>query len=388
MPRTRTLDRPRLPRHHALDTGMQPGHDVRMLSDAHQAWQALIADLDAAQHAISTELYLLADDEVGQAFADALERARRRGVVVRLVLDGLGSFSLSVAMLDRLRAAGVEVKVFAGLRPNQPWHHFVRRNHRKVFVIDDHIAHVGGRNVSVDYYALTPDGATWADLTVRVEGPLVAEISRALRADWTQRRQRSTVLRSRLGRPISQGAVATAALNHGHIRGAEASRRYLQAVRAARQSFLLAQSYFLPETAMRRAIRQAALRGVEVRVLVPDLSVMDVAIVSLASMHVLGRLLGSGVKVYLAQHRMMHAKFGVVDGLWWTAGSDNLDPISRQRNLEANVVGLGAAQAQQLTDYFEFLCTDAVELTLATWRNRPWWQKVVGAVAWAFRAFL
>lgn len=388
MPHSRTVERPRLARQHALDAGMQPGHHVQMLADAFQAWQVLVGDLEAAQHAISAEVYLMADDAVGQAFAQALERARQRGVVVRIVLDGLGSFSLSVAMLDRLRAVGVEVKVFAGLRPTQPWHHFARRNHRKVFVIDDHIAHVGGRNLSRDYYALSPTDPTWTDLTVRVEGPLVADISRALRAGWTSRRQRSGAIRPRPGRPISAGCVATAALNHGHIRGAEASRRYLQAARAARHSLLLAQSYFVPEIAMRRAIRQAALRGVDVRILVPDLAVMDVAIVSLASMHALGGLLGSGVRVFLAQQRMMHAKFGVVDGHWWTAGSDNLDPLSRQRNLEANIVGLGASEATQLTQYFETLCAGSVELTLATWHARPWWQKLLGAVAWAFRAFL
>lgn len=388
MQRTRTADRPRLPRHHPIDAGMQPGHDIQMLFDGHEAWLALSADLDDAQHAIAAEMYLMADDEVGEAFAELLARACRRGVTVRLVLDGLGCMSLGNGFQRRLRDAGVDLRIHAELRPNLPWHHFVRRNHRKVLLIDDHIVHVGGRNVSRDYYALTPGLPTWADVSLRVQGPLVVDMSRALRANWTGRKKRPATIRARPWRPISEGAVAVAALNHGHIRGAEASRRYLQGARNAQKSLLLAQSYFLPEIAMRRAIRQAAQRGVDVRVLIPDLAIIDVAIVGLASMHVLGKLLKRGVRVFVLQNRMLHAKFAVVDGKWWTAGSDNLDPISRQRNLEANVVGLGEGEAQRLTDYFNVLCTESKELTLQQWRNRPLWQRVAGALAWMLRAFL
>ena len=364
---------------------MQPGHDIRMLFDAHQAWLTLCADLEDAQHAIAAELYLLADDEVGEAFAEVLSRACRRGVTVRLVLDGLGCLPLSADLQRRLRSSGVELHIHAALRPNLPWHHFVRRNHRKLLIVDDHIVHVGGRNMTRDYYALTPGAPTWADVSVRVQGPLVVDMSRALRADWTGRKQRRATQRAR---PISQGALAAAALNHGRIRGAEASRRYLQGARSAQVSLLLAQSYFLPELAMRRAIRQAAQRGVDVRVLIPDLAVIDVAIVGLASLHGLGQLLKRGVRVFILQDRMLHAKFGVVDGRWWTAGSDNLDPISRQRNLEANVVGLGPGEAQRLTDYFHALCAESKELTLQQWRNRPLWQRLAGALAWMLRSLL
>ncbi len=375
--------RPRLPRRHALDAGMSPGHELALFTDPHLAWAALLTDLDAAKQAITIDLYMLRDDEVGQAFEAALSRAVARGVAVRLTLDGVGSLGLSRRLELALLAGGVRLRWFNRLGFRLALKRWTQRNHHKVFVIDGRIAWVQGMNVTTEYYALTPPqghGARhWADAAMRARGPLVAVAAAKLRAP----KPASPDLTD-----LATGATATAAFNRGGLHHAEAHRRYLQAALLARESIYLAQAYFLPELALVHALVKAAEAGLTVRVVIPSLPKGDVVAVSLASMHAIGRLLRRGVRVFEMQDRMMHAKFGIVDGVWWTLGSANLDPLSRQRNKEANVAGVGETEAQALTAYFEQLCSESRELTHADWLERPLWLRVLGRLAWAFRALL
>lgn len=382
-------------RRHALHVGMRAGHRIGLLTDPYQAWTRLQADLRAARTTIAIELYMLMPDEVGNAFADELALACGRGVSVRLMLDSLGSMDLTDELLLRMNEAGVETQFYGPLHLSEPWSRWARRNHRKVFMIDDRVVHVTGMNVSADYFALKPGTPSWADVGVRVEGPLVLDVAAELARHWRQGRRksradrRSETLRLQSAKePQHTRTLATVAFNHGRIRQANVSRRYLQAVRAARESILLAQSYFLPERALERALVKAAKAGRDVRIVLPALSTSDVKIVALASTHALGRLLRAGVRVYFSEHRMIHAKFGVVDGKWWTVGSANLDPLSHQRNLEANVVGIGEQQARVLRRYFDELCLDARLLTAEAWRKRPLWQRFLGWLVQVLRPIL
>ena len=178
-----------LPSRHALDTGMTPGHQVQILADPHLAWLQLLADIHAAQVSILAELYILVDDAAGRQLVDALIAAHGRGVDVRLVLDGVGSMDAAGGLPGQLTAAGVRWRVFHPVRPGTPWRHWTRRNHRKIVVVDEAIAHVSGRNIGADYYALTPGQATWRDLGARVEGPSVAPMAAVLRQGWRRVRR-------------------------------------------------------------------------------------------------------------------------------------------------------------------------------------------------------
>lgn len=362
---------------------MKMGHTLSLFTDPHLTWTALLADLDAAHHAITIELYLLRDDAVGQAFTVALFRAVARGVVVRLTLDGVGSLGLSGRLEQALLAGGVHLRWFNRLGFRLPLRRWTRRNHHKVFVIDGHIAWIQGMNLTTEYYALAPQEGRaahcWADAAMRAQGPLVAVASTKLQAPKP---------RTPAHPGLPTGALATAVFNRGGPRFAEAHRRYLQAARLALESISLAQAYFLPELALVHALGAAAAGGLTVRVVVPSLSKGDVVAVSLASMHAIGQLLQQGVRVFEMQDRMLHAKFGIVDGVWWTLGSANLDPLSRQRNREANVAGVGEHEARELTAYFDQLCAESRELTHEDWLKRPLWLRVLGRLAWTFRAFL
>ena len=164
--------------------------------------------------------------------------------------------------------------------------------------------------------------------------------------------------------------------------------RYCQAAASARSSIWLANAYFLPQRKLARALLQAAKTGVDVRVLIPGPEVGDVPVVAWASLYGVHTLLRQGVRVFLMKRNMLHAKMALVDGRWWTLGSANLDPISQQRNLEANLVAVGGSQARQLQQWFERQCAEAEELTHTSWTQLPRWLRSVGWLAWRFRFVL
>lgn len=406
-----------------IPRGMQPGHRLQWLADPSQAWQALLAALAQARRSIDIQLYMLQDDAFGRAFTAALVQARQRGVAVRLMLDGFGSIDLPDSALTELLGAGAELRVFRPIWLSVPggvaalWHHWMRRNHRKVFIFDGESAIVTGRNVGAHYYGSDP-AETWLDLGVWVHGPVVKRLSAALQRDWADRQRRTgrmIALRQHvaklLGSPIARaearslghghaprsaaqpqsvanGPAVGALLNLGQRRAAHANRAYLQAVRAARHAIWLAHSYFLPERALQRALVAAARRGVRVVVLLPDPAVSDVKVVALASLHGLPKLLAAGVEVYFVGPTMLHAKVGVVDGQWWTLGSANLDPLSRQHNLEANLAGLGQAEAGRLVELLDQWRQQSQRWTLQHHLQRPVWQRLIGWWLWKFRALL
>ena len=359
---------------------MRADHQVRVLTDAHDAWQVLLGDIGRAKVSILIEMYMLVDDAAGQIFVAALGQAVARGVDVRMTIDAVGSLDVAGNLPEQLDDVGVKWRLFNPVTAQTPWKHWLQRNHRKLMVFDEQVAHIGGRNVGEKYYAMTPGEPVWLDLGARVEGPCVAPMAAVLRAHWRK------VPRVKAPPPSVAGpTLVTHAFNLGGSRKAFANRRMLQAVRSAKQSIHLVQAYFLPNWALQRALVSAARRGVDVRVIVPDLRTSDVPIVALGSEHGVGRLLKRGVRVFALTRGVMHAKFMVIDGKWWTIGSANMDPLSRLRNLEANIVGIGEAEAGDVELYFDQIAAMAEELSWDKWQQRPLLRRMGGAILWRLR---
>lgn len=429
-----------------LDAALQPHHELTWLFEPQASWRLLLEDLYEAHNRIDAQLYMLVDDEVGAAFVHALVAARQRGVAVRLLLDGVGSANTTMGLLDQLIDAGVELRVYGPVRLSVPWRRWLRRNHRKVFVIDGVVAHVTGRNVGNVYYGEdhpTSGRRTWLDAGVRVRGPVVAELAAHLHMDWEARlwateplqlrqlwrhdvetestvdarramrkaRQLMWHLWSTRGTPLARaerqsaeapapppavrvrdmpalpepGSRVWAAWNLGHAKTAHANLLYLRAIRQCNTELWLAQSYFVPDRALRRALVFAGRRGVRVHLLLPDPAVSDLPWVSLAGQHALGDILEAGARVWYVPERMLHAKLGVFDRSLWTVGSANLDPLSRQRNLELNLVGRGEHEAAALQGVLERWTENAHLITLAAWRARPLKTRLVERALWSLR---
>ncbi len=402
-----------------LARGMKQGHQMAWHSEGLEAGEALLREIANARRSIDVQLYILEADTVSQTVVAALVQACQRQVRVRLLLDGLGCSDADAAHLEQLTAAGAAVRVYRPLRFSLPWRHLLRRNHRKIFVFDGESAILTGRNVGGHYLAVAPDHPTWLDLGAVVRGPVVSTLARQLNHDWraAERKYRlhkwlrwldplapsaDLLAAERASRAAARanwpaiprnkpgrgGLKVGAALSVGKASANPIADRYLQAIQSARTSIWLVHAYFLPDHRLARALVAAARRGVQVRVLLPDLRTTDVKLVALASLHGLRQLMKAGVQVRLLCTNNLHAKFAVVDDVWWTMGSANLDALSRKRNLEANLAGYGREPGLRLAglahDWFELAQPwDAVEA-----KRQPRWLRWLGQVAWRFRALL
>jgi cardiolipin synthase len=322
------------------------GNQVDLLENGEAFYPAVFAAIDAARDEVLIETFILFEDKVGVALADRLVAAAQRGVRVHLTIDDWGSPDLSAAYVERLTRAGVALHVFCPAPRLFGWRtNVMRRLHRKLVAVDDRIAFVGGINYSADHLGdYGPEAKT--DYAARLEGPIAVEIARFLRnvlapvrrARWWHRVDGRW--RDDLGPARADAAGARVCLvtrdNRDHATDIE--RQYRVAIRAAQRDIVIANAYFFPGYLLLRSIARAARRGVRVRLLVQGQP--DMKIVTFAARLLYAYLARSGVEIHEYCERPFHGKVAVVDGLWSTIGSSNLDPLSLTMNLEANVIVL------------------------------------------------
>lgn len=358
---------------------LRSGNRIALLRNGAQYFPALIAALDAARDEIHFESYLFEADATGRAVAAALAGASRRGVRVHLVLDGFGAAHLDPHLGADLAVAGVQALFYRplprwpGLRRAHLHLSRLRRMHRKLVVIDARVAFVGGINVIDDSNAPgRPDHRY--DYAVRIEGPLLADIHPVAARMW--RLLRWHRLDHRLpARPAIgiDAAVRGAQSAQFLIRDIWRHRRdiedaYLAAIRGARREIVIANAYFLPGRRLRHALVEAAGRGVRVILLLQGRA--DHPFVRLASRALYRHFLEQGVEIREYHASFMHAKVAVVDGVWATVGSSNIDPFSLWLSYEANVVVIDTGFAGQLrADLEETMRRGSHAIRRIAWRR-------------------
>jgi len=322
------------------------GNQLMLLQNGAEFFPQLCADIDAAQHSIHLETYIFAADETGRMVADALQRAAARGVVVRVLLDGFGSAELPQHWVDELRIAGIEVQWFRRevspftLRRSRKRRLF--RLHRKLAVMDGEVAFVGGINFINDISEHDNFSSPRLDYAVRVQGALAGEIHAAMRrlwgvVSWANFRKRGKEIR-RLVLEKEEHAAApeiTFLLRDNLRHRRDIERAYLKAITGAQREIIIANAYFLPGRAFRRALKQAARRGVRVVLLLQGK--VEYRLQHYATHALYEQLLAADVEIYEYQVSYLHAKVAVVDGQWATVGSSNIDPFSLLLAREANL---------------------------------------------------
>ncbi|MEF8724461.1 MAG: cardiolipin synthase ClsB [Candidatus Accumulibacter delftensis] len=354
-----------------------PGNRLTLLNSGAEYFPELIRAIDGAQHDVHLESYIFEDDATGQAVAAALASAARRGVTVRVLVDGFGAREFAESLQPALLAAGVQAMVY---RPDiarfRLRRHRLRRLHRKLAVIDGEIAFVGGINVIDDLntpYQIPPR----YDYAVRVEGPLLAPIQQAQQRLWEivlwaklNRRYRLTRrVQTDLGARGEQTAAFVVRDNILHRRDIEEA--YLEAIAAAQQDILLANAYFLPGRRFRRALHDAVKRGVRVVILLQGR--IEYRLLHYATQALYGRLLGYGIRIFEYRRSFLHAKVAVIDGHWATVGSSNIDPFSLLLAREANIVVKDPLFANSLRESLEqAMRNGARELPIDSWKRLPW----------------
>lgn len=379
-----------------LDPHFVEGNQLRLLRNGSAAYPEMLAAIASAEQQILLEMYWFGSDTIGRKFAAALAAAALRGVEVSIIFDAVGSVGASAEMFTELIRAGAQVIEF---NPIAPWKRrfrlskLTRRDHRKILVVDGRIGFTGGINIADYWLSLDEGGAGWRDDMVRIDGPAVAGLSDCFARVWARLRGRKLGVPEALRQPPPQTrghhpqTPAIRVLGQRFLRTQrEISRAYLHYLRRAERRIFIANSYFVPDGRVLRALARAARRGVDVRIIVPGQS--DVDIVRHASRAVWGRLLRAGVRIFEWEESVLHAKTAVVDGKWSTIGTFNFDYMSLRMNLEVNVSVLDVRFAQRLEASFlkDFeLCR---EVSPVDFRFRPLGQRLLEYLAYRLRKIL
>jgi cardiolipin synthase A/B len=359
-----------------------PDNQITLLQNGDTYFSVMEAALDKAEHEIYLISYIFKNDTIGRRIAEALKRAALRGVRTRVLIDGFGSDNLPKTMVADLDAAGVMVMKF---RPKiSPWtfrRRRLRRLHRKIVIVDQSAAFVGGINIVDDFD--TPDQTSPRyDYTVHVKGPMVRDILVSTQRLW------SRVIRTRFriwprsgtrGRgqdrqspfPESCGSMRAAFLardNIGHRRDIEDA--YMQAIEQAQVEIIIANAYFFPGLKFRHALMEAAGRGVRVVLLLQGKK--EYPLLYYASKTLYGSFLNAGIEIHEYHNSLMHAKVAVIDEQWSTVGSSNLDPFSLLLSLEANVVVDDKNFAGNLKRSLEkSIAAGAHQIQPNSWKRQP-----------------
>ncbi len=331
-------------------------------------YPAMATAIENAKDSVNLETYIWGGDAVGRTFAELLARAAKRGVRVRLIYDSVGSLDMDPVVETMMRNAGVQILEYHPVAPWRPRWAWNKRAHRKILVCDGKIGFTGGMNICAEHAPKSEGGQDWPDAHARVEGPAAHELERLFRAVW--HKETGRWFESVAPAHYAPGPSAVRVVgNHEILKRFVIREGYVNALRAARTEVAIANSYFIPDWRIRRALTQAARRGVSVRVLVPGRS--DIKSVWYAMRSTYASLLSRGVRIFEWQGNMMHAKAVVVDRTWCAVGSYNLDHRSLQHNLEANLQTQDLAFAAELASSFEAGVKGAHEVTQDEWARRP-----------------
>lgn len=362
------------------------GNRVRLLQDGPATYQAMLEAIVAARDHINMETYILDDDDVGRRFAQALVDKRREGVQVNLIRDSVGTLGTPAAFFDDLVANGVRVLEFNPMNPLESRRDWLlnQRDHRKLLIVDGRTAFLGGINISSVYsggsarhgmQARPVGNPAWRDTDLQLHGPVVAELQQLFLATWAAQKGEPLAPANYLPPPEVAGDEVVRAI------GSSPEDPYsliyatlLSAIGSARTSVHLTNAYFAPDPQLLDALEAAAARGVDVTLILPGTT--DSWLVLQAGRGYYERLLRAGVKIHERRGVILHSKTALIDGVWATVGSTNLDWRSFLHNHELNAVVLGVGFGHQVQAMFakDLAASDAI--TPEQWSRRPLHRRV------------
>jgi cardiolipin synthase len=399
------------------------GNSVTLLQDGPASYRAMYAAMEQAKDHINIEYFIIEADEAGERLSVLLLKKRAQGVKINLIYDSVGSLNTPREFFDRLREAGVQVVEFHPLNPAEmgkrgwQWNH---RDHRKILIVDGVVAFTGGINISGVYSSGSGPGSAsrarraaravsdfgdpetaqkdgdppdakdpkrpgWRDTNIEVRGPAVAELQKLFAESWLKH----------TGEPLQPAAYFPAPRVEGRqlvrVIGSSPDEpvptiyaTLVSAMQHAQKSIHITMAYFVPDPQTLAALTEAARRDVDVKLVLP--SYTDFWAPFYAGRSHYTELLGAGVKIHERQGALLHAKTIVIDGLWSTVGSSNLDWRSFLHNDEVNTVILSPEFAAQMEAMFQRDLKHSMPITLESWKQRPLGDHVKewGARVWEY----
>lgn len=330
----------RVPEYEALeqlcDSHFVRGNDTQLLIDGERTFESICAGIAEARDYVIAQFYMIHDDGLGRRFADSLAARARAGVRVFLLYDEIGSYGLPSLYVERLRAAGVRV---SGFRTTQGFRNRFQlnfRNHRKIVIVDGLVGWVGGHNVGDEYLGLDPNMSPWRDTHLKLAGPAVIQLQMAAVADWFWATRDLPDLCWE-ARPAEHGSRAAIVIPSAPTQRLEvAGLMFVTLINAAQQRVWITAPYFVPDESVMRALKLAALRGADVRILLPGQS--DNLLVSLAAFYYVEELRDLGIRFYEFRPGFLHEKVMLVDDEVGVVGTANFDNRSFRLNFEVTAV--------------------------------------------------
>lgn len=362
------------------ESDMTACNDAALLGSAEELYQLMLRDIEQAKHHIHMLYYIWNDDESGRRFQELLIRKALEGVEVRVIYDGIGAYSTPERFWEELRAAGVRTYCFLPAFIAFFDRRVNYRNHRKITVVDGEIGYIGGINIGDEYVGKDKKLGYWRDTAVRLTGDAVYDLQRTFAADWL------FVSGEKMGRSErlypkhevqSRGTVQI-------VTGGPDSpwdtivEMYFTAFSTAKERIYATTPYLIPDRSLVMALRTAALAGVDVRLVIPGIA--DSKLTLWASLSYLEELLQAGVRIYRYGKGFMHAKTVIVDRIFATTGTANMDLRSFYSNFEINAVFFDEQMIEQFVSHFRQDLLDSVEVLPDEFLRRSRWQKAKEAV--------
>lgn len=370
-----------------------PGNRATLLVDGRETFEAMISAIHGARDHVNFESYIIDDDQIGYVLADALIEKQKQGVQVNVIYDSVGSRNTPEAFFALLRAGGVNVLEFNPANPlkkNIEGQPVYQRDHRKILIVDGNVAFAGGINIGTAYYRDLNEheaAEVWRDTHVRVEGPAAAEFQKLFLDTWAVQN----------GPPIRKGnyfpGISPAGNDIVQVTASKPGRNnhgtyvmYVSAIKHAKQSVHLTHAYFVPDRQIIDALRDAARRGVDVKIILPEFN--DHAVVLHAGRSFYRELLEAGVRLYERCCANLHAKTAVIDGVWSTVGSTNMELWSLSISHEVNAVVVANGFGREMEAMFAADLKNSREITLDQWDKRSLSERLKQGLAGLVRRWL
>ena len=374
------------------------GNKVVLLQDGPATYQAMFTAIRKAKDHINLETYIIEDDEVGNRFAEALIEKQTQGVQVNFIYDSVGSINTPKAFFKRLTDSGIKVLEFNPINPltaKKGWD-VNKRDHRKLLIVDGQSVFLGGINISSVYSGGSfsahsrqrPDGKIpWRDTHLQVEGPVVGEFQKLFLATWEKQKGEPLAPREFFPKLGNKGKEVVRAIGSSPLEPFSLIYATLiSAIGSAETTVYLTNAYFVPDPQLLAALKDAVQRGVDVRIILPGST--DSWLVFHAGRSYYAELLGAGVKIYERHDALLHSKTALIDGVWSTIGSTNLDWRSFLHNEEVNAVVLGQEFGAQMQIMFETDLASSRPITLELWERRSVSDRLKEAAARAWEYWL
>lgn len=352
-------------------------NDLIIFTDGHSKFDSLKIDLQNAEKSIYLQYYIFLDDKIGNEIASILMDKAREGLEVKIIYDHVGSFSASNRFFKNMKDAGVEVRPFFRVNFPQFANRINWRNHRKIVVIDEKIGYIGGMNIA-DRYANNSNNV-WRDTHFRLTGDIVESLTYSFFVDWNFQEKEPFIPKSSIERGVISNERGIQLVTGGPVsKWDNLSLMFLKAITSAKKLIWIQTPYFLPTDALFNALQAAALSNIDVRIMMPAHT--DSFLLHYASFSYISQCLAAGIKIYLYEPGMLHAKAMIIDEDLVTAGSTNFDFRSFENNFECNLFIYDKEFNSKMRDIFYEDLKKCNKVVKDKWKKRPLTHRILESV--------